>query len=481
MPKPRSPRSALVNSLDQHRHPAYLLDENLRLVFGNEALQRWVGGDWKSLIDEVVGDPADNASRRARQWSRVLLPPVHCRQRPDLPFSLSAPEQDEAGLEADAPPDDQSGLLSDYEARVLSLNDGERDWYLIVLTQRHHALVGLPTRLLDLHRLWEQAQRHESDAISDLFAGDSAFAHRLREQVTLAARGAQRISVIGPTGSEHELVANWILHHRPESGRGPIATLECTFLDPELLQSTYRDLIREARGQDAPPGCLVLLNVDRLSPDGQLELLNLLRFPKVPLSTIVTSLKPLAELVATQSFDAELATRLDVISVELPALAARVDDLAVLAHATLQRACESQRVDLAGWSDAALARLQRHTWPGNYRELRSLSDRLSCECKSPWVQPSDLPPWFGQPLSDDEGSPRFRLREFRLEEFLKQCEAEIMRMALEQCGGNKTKAARLLGLSRGGFHRRMDSLMALEGTSDDSSEAASSEESGEES
>lgn len=466
MPKPRSPRSALVNAIDQSRWPAYLLDDELRLVFGNEALQKWLADDWSELIERSFDQVQEIESVRGKQWARILLPPLHSRTHNDLPFTVIAPEANE--LTASPKSVESLPEVESFQGRVSTLIEGARTWYLVVLSPASSEREEVPNRFLELHAKWERTQRQEADEAADLFAGESAAAQRLREQVTLAARGAPRVSLVGPTGSGHEAVAQWIFHHRPESARGPFATLECTLLDAELLQSTFRDLVRESRGTDSPPGCLVLLSVDRLAHDGQLELLNLLRFPKVPVSTIVTSIAPLESLVAQGVFDAELATRLTVMRVELPAFRDRIEDLPVLAHAVLQRASESQRAELLGWSEGAISRLQKHLWPNNFDELRTLAKRLSQQVTGNWVQPTDLPRWLGQGLLEPTEQPQFRLQEFRLEEFLRQCEAELMKMALQQCGGNKTKAARLLGLSRGGFHRRWDSLSTGRDSSADS-------------
>lgn len=458
MPKPRSPRSALVNAIDQSRWPNYLLDSDLRLVWGNESLQHWLGEDWSHLLDRALDQLQDIPTISGKQWARALLPPAHSRARPDLAFSVASPATTRSESDRSLPNVDDEPSDEIFQGRVSRLATADHEWFLVVLSPASLESTPLPSRLRELHGEWERTQRHEADEAADLFAGDSALAQRLREQAMLAARMASRVAIVGPPGSGHESIAQWILHHRPESTRGPIATLECTLLDAELLQSSFRDLVRESRGADAPSGCLVLLSVDRLSESGQLELLNLLRFPKVPVGTIVTSHVSLEKLVDAGAFDSELATRLGVMKVEIPALKDRPEDLPLLAHATLQRAAEANRAEVLGWTDAALVRLQRHAWPNNFEELQALAKRLSAQCEKNWLSPNDLPRWLGTGVGLEAEEPRFHLKEFRLEEFLRQCETEIMQIAIKQCRGNKTKAARLLGLSRGGFHRRWEAL-----------------------
>ncbi len=460
MPKPRSPRSILVGALEACESPVWLIDDRHRLKFVNEALARRLGEHRAAVDDADLAIDVADRSPIISAWIRALLPPPHAFVRPGVRFPIALP--DPRGIDSTDPnasATDSVDAWERFEGLVLPLaspEDGETCW-LVATFPEQEPLDDLPARLRELHREWQATTRRENDPFADLLAGDSPAAMRLRERVALAQRAPVRTVISGPSGSGHEALARRIHSLRPTSLRGPLMVLDCTLLDAELIQATYRDLVRESRAADRGIGCLLLDRIDRLVDTGQQELLNLLRFPQVPFTTIVTTHRPLGELVAAGSFDAELAQRLEVLEIAIPPLAERLEDLPLLAHAVLQRTAQTIGSEAAGWSDEALARLQRHPWPDNFRELGELAERVAREATGAWVRSGDLPKHFGQ-AADPRNASDFRLEPFDLEGFLKEIEEELIRMALAQCGGNKTRAARLLGISRGGLHRRLGLL-----------------------
>lgn len=449
MPKPRSPRSFLLEAIEASDRAIYLLDSHRKLRFANRFLRDRLGVVWSRLENRALRSESMSLDPETRAWIECLCPPPHVLGGVGGSYTVYPPEPLAAGgLSA-------AGVSSPMRATCLPWTRGETTRWCVTWTEFSPEAERGVSRVRELQEAWATRSSRRADRGVEMLSGDSAPAIQLRERVNLASGTAIRVSITGPAGSHHERLARWIHARRPDTVRGPLIALDCTLLDAELLQTTYRELVRSARREERAPGCLLLTQIDRLAESGQLELLNLLRFPQVPFTTLVTSRMPLGQLADQEVFDRELADRLETLAIEIPSLSSRRDDIPLLAHGLLAREVQEGRSSCLGWSDDSLGRLQRYGWPGNFHELEELVSRLAETVSGAWVQPSDLPRRLTQTLDSRESS-QFRLEPMDLEQFLKGVEAEIISLALSQSGGNKTKAARLLGLSRGGFHRRLD-------------------------
>ena len=152
-----------------------------------------------------------------------------------------------------------------------------------------------------------------------------------------------------------------------------------------------------------------------------------------------------------------LAQRLSTLHVELPSLADRLDDLPAMAHGVLEECNAELRSPRAGLARDALERLVHYRWPGETEELDRVV-RAACETASgPLVEPDDLPLELRQ-HRDALLHPRPSADPIQLEELLAAAEREYLERALTETRGNKTEAARLLGLTRPRLYRRMEAL-----------------------
>lgn len=294
----------------------------------------------------------------------------------------------------------------------------------------------------------------------------------LRSVQIVAATGATTL-ITGESGTGKELVAQAL--HRGSSRRGaPFITVNCATFTEALAESQlfghkrgaftgaqtdYAGLIRSADG-----GTLFLDEIGELSLPVQAKLLRFLetgefmslgdsRVHRVDVRIIAATHRDLSALAAQERFRADLYYRLQVVPIELPPLRARQGDIDWL----LARFFESlsARYGLIPPRLTANARgvLRRHPWPGNVRELRNLAERLVILHAGKVVDVDNLP--FSLRGVDEaaDAARRFALPENGVD--LEAVESDLLRQALARTGGNKSRAARLLSLSRDTFLYRL--------------------------
>ena len=236
----------------------------------------------------------------------------------------------------------------------------------------------------------------------DALVGESPAVRRIREQVTLAARGRTRVVVHGPAGSGRGHVAR-LIHHRLAAERpGMCVPLCCPLLDAELLQNTITALVR----QSASPGneflrdgstvgpsvpTLLLLEVDELVEEAQAELTGFLALPGFELSCVATARHPLTTLAEQGRFRQDLAHALSTLEIHMPSLRDQREDLPLLAvfSGAVQRARRRsiQRFHTRGDEPHCMNTRGRRMWTSCWRWWKSR--RRAAD--GPWIGPAELP------------------------------------------------------------------------------------------
>jgi Nif-specific regulatory protein len=152
-------------------------------------------------------------------------------------------------------------------------------------------------------------------------------------------------------------------------------------------------------------------------------------------------------------FRQDLYYRLMVFPITLPPLRERRDDVPALAAHFLKRYAEEYRVELPGFTQDALAALSAHSWPGNIRELENEVQRLLIQAEpGHWIEVTDLSPR----LRKIEGTiTRIAPQKGTLKEMMEQVERFLLTEALRDHGGNKTRTAQTLGITREGLHKKL--------------------------
>jgi DNA-binding NtrC family response regulator len=292
--------------------------------------------------------------------------------------------------------------------------------------------------------------------------GDSAPMRAVRSLVARIAPTSATVLLEGETGTGKELAAR--LLHQLSGRRGPFVPVNCGAIAPELMESelfghskgafTGAHQLREGLFQAAHGGTLFLDEISAMRHDLQVKLLRALEEGAIrPVGTdrevpvdarIVASVQPgLADLVADGRFREDLFYRLNVAYIVLPPLRERSDDIQALAAHFMERAAAEFGMPPVPLGAPELRWLCSRPWPGNVRELRNLVERAVLMGELPGMT---LITAVAEPLPG--GS-------YPLDWTLEQVKQAHMRRVLEAHGGNKSAAARQLGVSRKTLERKL--------------------------
>ena len=292
--------------------------------------------------------------------------------------------------------------------------------------------------------------------------GDSPAMQELLNDIALVAPSDATVLIHGESGTGKELVAR-ALHASSARSDKPLVTLNCAALNESLLESelfghekgafTGADKRREGRFVEADGGTLFLDEIGDISPLMQVRLLRAIQEREVQrvgsnqtlavdVRLIAATHRDLAEEVSAGRFRQDLYYRLNVVTIEMPPLRQRRADIPSLAHYFLQRYGERNRKTVQGFTPQAMDLLIHYDWPGNIRELENAVERAVVLLTGEYISERELPlaitgtPVNAYSSSDDVIQP------------LLEVEKEVILAALEKTGGNKTEAARQLGITR---------------------------------
>lgn len=275
--------------------------------------------------------------------------------------------------------------------------------------------------------------------------------------------------ITGETGAGKGVIAR-LIHDSSARRERPFYQLNCASLPPTLVESelfgvrrgAFTDAKEDRVGAfvAAGDGTLLLDEVGDLPLDVQAKLLHVLENGRVrPLGgtaevpvkarLIAATNRPLDALVREGNFRQDFYYRLNVIRIEVPPLRERREDIVPLVDLFLSRACERQSRPLIGVSAAAMRRLVAYHWPGNVRELANAIERAVVLCEHDSLLPEDLEfPKNGgvEALLEQAADGHLPLEEI---------ERAYVRRVLEEHGGNKAGAARILGINRRTLYRKL--------------------------
>jgi Nif-specific regulatory protein len=317
--------------------------------------------------------------------------------------------------------------------------------------------------------------QHEGQArLGARIVGESAPIKALRDTVERVARTDLEVLILGESGSGKEVVARAIHFGSPRHGR-PFLPVNCAAIAESLLESelfghekgafTGADSMRQGKFELAGGGTLFLDEIGDMSAGGQAKLLRVLEDRTVvrvggshPIAVdariVAATNRQLAEAVRAGKFRQDLYYRLTKVTLELPPLRERRDDVVPLAEYFLEqfgRDAGRRRLRL---SAEAKVRLREHDWPGNVRELRNLMERVAFLCAGETVEASDLV-FILKPTSGDAAD---AFADLSLKDATKAFEEQHISRAIDRAGGNMTEAARLLGVQRTNLYRKMRML-----------------------
>jgi DNA-binding NtrC family response regulator len=298
---------------------------------------------------------------------------------------------------------------------------------------------------------------------------------RMIEVFKLIARIAPTRSpvlITGESGTGKEVVARALHAHGPRPA-GPFVAVNCAGLAEGVLESelfghvrgAYTGAAQARRGlfETADNGTIFLDEVGDVSGTLQAKLLRVLgesevrpvggnETVRVDVRVIAATNKDLQLEVRQGRFREDLFYRLQVVTLHLPPLRERREDIGELARHFLRRYADENKKEIAGFTPEALCRLEAHPWPGNVRELEHAVERAVAVSQHPLILPEDLPehlaPNAAAPL---EALGLDSLQLVTLDELTRRYVARV----LAACGGNKTRAAAVLGVDRRTLYRML--------------------------
>lgn len=301
--------------------------------------------------------------------------------------------------------------------------------------------------------------------------GKSPALDSLLRSAKMVASTDVTVFIKGETGTGKEVLASAI---QKESARAdkPFVKLNCAALPESLVESELfghkKGAFTGANGnkqgifQAADGGTLFLDEINSLPLSIQAKLLRFLELGeclavgetkpyRVDVRIIAASNQDLVKQIEAGQFRQDLYFRLNVVPLELPPLSKRTEDIEPLISHFVRHFAQAHSLDAPQFSKQALKVLTRYQWPGNIRELRNLCERLSILLAGTVIEPGNLPQEFSEFVEDKApsataGGAGFKLPDFGIQ--LDSLEADLINQALARTNGNRSKSARLLGISR---------------------------------
>ncbi|MEJ5330901.1 MAG: sigma 54-interacting transcriptional regulator [Desulfobaccales bacterium] len=414
----------------------FTVDLNWRVTFFNQA------------AEEITGIAAvDALGRPCCEVFRANVCESACVLRHTLATGRPVVNQAIAILRADGkeiPISVSTALLRDEEGRIIGGVETFRDVSLVEELRR------------EIHR-----QYRLGDLISKAPAMQKIFA--LLPEI---ARSDSTVLIEGDSGTGKELVAR-ALHTLSRRAKGPFIAVNCGALPDTLLESelfghvagAFTDARRDRLGRFAlaDKGTLFLDEIGDISPALQVRLLRVLedrtytplgssKSLKADVRIVAATHKDLAKLVEEGAFRRDLYYRINVVKLTLPRLAARREDIPLLAQHFIDRFHNLTGKKILGLSHEALAIFMRHDWPGNVRELENAIEHAFILCPGGMIQPQHLPEHL-QPAASP-GPPLTGLT-------LAEIEKRALWEALERHQWRRLATARELGIDKNTLRRKL--------------------------
>ncbi len=329
------------------------------------------------------------------------------------------------------------------------------------------------TRLKEENRLLKESLGKHFDRRNII--GQSPAMVNLLETVAQVAPSEATALITGESGTGKELIAGAI-HFNSSRKDGPFVKINCAAITETLLESelfghekgafTGADRRKEGRFYQAHRGSLFLDEVSEMSLTMQVKLLRVLqereftrvggeKTIQVDVRIIAATNKDLPELISQEKFREDLYYRLNVVDLEIPSLRKRREDVPLLAQHFLQIFAARNHKEIKGFTPQAMDHLIRYDWPGNVRELMNAVERAVVLSRSDYLSEKDFPVISGfeikndgiisqtPPINGDGTTP------------LEEVEKATILKTMEASGGNKSEAARRLGITRKTLHKKL--------------------------
>jgi DNA-binding NtrC family response regulator len=447
---------SVTHLLDASSRPIYAVDVRRQVVYCNAALAAWLGLEPARIVGRSVeyhSEPvADGGARRGPAAPLTdLCPP---------PQALAGtPTEGTVGCVG------RGGRLVHRRAEFVPLADASHSagGVLVLLATADMSPQELAAEFSDeptadeLHRAIRSFRRGQAAeyAVESLL-GKSTGMRKVRAQVAVAAASQANVLVRGRRGTGREHIARAI-HYQANEAAGKLVPVDCAVATDESLRRAFESV----RGPYDPKqrNTLLLLNLEQLPPLLQMQWLPVLAAGSLAARMVVT----LAE-TCTRACDEvvpevnpQLLGALSTITIDVPSLAERLEDLPLLTQSFLEAANRGSAKQVGSLRPEALDQIALYRWPGGLDELRGVIAAAHAAATTHEITPADLPAVVRH-AAKAAALPRRAPEKIVLDELLESIEREVIRRALAQVGGNKSAAAALLGMTRPRLYRRLVQL-----------------------
>lgn len=350
---------------------------------------------------------------------------------------------------------------------------GEDEAFLIELAKHAASAVENTQRITSLVQSRDRLVKFASDTTT--MVGQCPQVVSMRETVQRVAATDLAVLILGENGTGKEVVAR-SLHLNSARRDQAFIAINCAAIAESLIESelfghekgAFTDAVSDRAGKFelASGGTLFLDEIGELSFSGQAKLLRVLEDKIVtrvgserPIQTdvrvIAATNQELARLVREKKFREDLYFRLNVVTLQLPPLRERGNDVVILADFFLGQFAHQIGRITPTLSDSAKRRLQMHSWPGNVRELRNLMERISYLTNSNVVEETDLAFVLAPSSSSDVGTVPSNMP---LSDATDVFQRQYIQRHVELAEGNLAQAAKQLGMHRSNLYRKMSQL-----------------------
>ena len=349
-----------------------------------------------------------------------------------------------------------------FEKAVEAIKEGAFDFITKPFSPSHLEVVI--RKALDCRALRQENQylHQEIDAPYHEILGQSTAMKQAMDMTQKVAASNLTVLLLGESGTGKEIFARAI-HRWSTRSRKPFVVVNCVALRDELLESelfghergsfTGAFQMKKGKLEIADGGTVFLDEIGDLKTELQAKLLRILQereFERVggtkqihvDLRFVTATNRDLARAVQEGRFREDLFFRLNVVSISLPPLRTRREDIPSLAQFFLARSCHSMKKPIMKMTSAAQEHLMEYQWPGNVRELENLIERAVVLAKGAEIQPEDLPLHSLSPF------PQADYLDKPYHDAIRICQKKVIQNALEISGGNQAKASDRLKLQR---------------------------------
>ena len=335
------------------------------------------------------------------------------------------------------------------------------------------------TRLKEENRLLRETLGHQFDTQNII--GNSPKMITLLETVAQVAPSEATVLISGESGTGKELIAGAI-HFNSLRKKGPFVKINCAAITETLLESelfghekgafTGADRRKEGRFSQAHGGTLLLDEVGEMSLMMQVKLLRALQEREfnrvggestiqVDVRVIAATNKNLKDQINEGAFREDLYYRLNVVELEVPPLSDRKEDIPLLTQHFLELFAAKNRKEIQGFTPRDMDNLIGYDWPGNVRELMNAVERGVVLSRSSYLDVPDFPFMKDSMLQNDQDSTTPAKLSMDGDVPLEKIEKTAILKTLEAANGNKSEAARRLGITRKTLHKKLKAYGAM--------------------